>query len=68
MRTGAWIATALLAGVSTAAAWGEPNPADERMGGVFAQFHGGQYCGNGVLHDGNSTGTTIQYGGGKQFG
>lgn len=66
MKTTTWISGLLLAGASAvAAAWGDPNPAMERAGGVFSQFHGGQYCGNGVLHNGNSTGTTEQYGGGK---
>ena len=64
MKTATWIGATILAGVSAVASWGEPNPALERAGGVFSKFHGGQYCGTGVLHDGNSTGTTEQYGGG----
>lgn len=64
MKTSILISSLLLAGASVAAAWGEPNPSHEHAGDVFRQFHGGQYCGSGVLHDGNSTGTTEQYGGG----
>lgn len=65
MKLTTWIASTLLTTASVVTAHGEPNLAHEHAGNLFSRFHGGRCYGRGVLHDGNSTGTTENIGGGQ---
>ncbi|KAK3674089.1 hypothetical protein LTR78_005936 [Recurvomyces mirabilis] len=62
MKTNTWIATTLLAAAPLALGHGFPDIKNERSGDLFRQLHWGQHWDveDGVIHDGNSTGVTVQ--------